>query len=730
MKTYLLIVCITLFAVQSPAQNNCVGSMAMTASPVQPVGGYAPGTTVDICITLTNYSQLSAVWLHGVGVNFGPGWDIATITSTPFPGCDGQGNWAWYNSCLSSASGLAFGPGFYYDSPAGSTSGTIDGIPGNNYGDNCQNNTWNFCFSIQTIQNTTSTIPLTGHVIVTGDGTSGTWANPGCDTEYLSFNSLLSGTSCAASFSYSIIPVAGVPLELMNTSTGIFPTYSWTLGDGNTSVAENPIHTYVTAGTYNLCLVINDSTGCSDSLCANVNVVTNYWNGTYPYFISGTIFYDVDSNGVKDAYETGLDNQFLSIQPMNATAISQASGNYGFPVNAGNYIVSIVPPAGWTMTTDSSLYQIHIDSFTGSLGGFDFGFIPDQLSADVSLNFHPGNSSCINTTQQYLDVENTGTTFSSGVISYLKHDSVNVIGTSPAPDSLNQSVYYWHYTHIAPFQNEQIFIEVDKPNTIGFSFYSVSYADVRDTSNNILISEIDTTNETVTCSFDPNAKYVSPVSEIMGQNYTLIGEQLTYTITFQNTGNAPAVNVVVVDTLPATLDFTSFHLVASSHDVAVVTSLNGIITFVFNGIYLPDSASNESGSHGFVVFNIEALSSISNNTLVQNTASIFFDQNAPVQTSTASTTFVLNLPTGISESTINDNEIFVYPNPTSGILTVNTSTSTSSDDLEIFDFTGKLISRQPLKTNNSIDFTHFTKGVYTVKILQNENVRVFKIVYQ
>ena len=48
--------------------------------------------------------------------------------------------------------------------------------------------------------------------------------------------------------------------------------YTWTLGDGNTANTENPTHTYLTEGTYNLKLITESNHGCLDSLLTTTRV--------------------------------------------------------------------------------------------------------------------------------------------------------------------------------------------------------------------------------------------------------------------------------------------------------------------------------------------------------------------------------------------------------------------------------------------------------------------------
>ncbi|MCS6935736.1 MAG: PKD domain-containing protein, partial [Chitinophagales bacterium] len=49
-------------------------------------------------------------------------------------------------------------------------------------------------------------------------------------------------------------------------------SYTWNFGDGNTSQAQNPSHTYASGGTYNVKLVLNYGNNCADSLTKPVTV--------------------------------------------------------------------------------------------------------------------------------------------------------------------------------------------------------------------------------------------------------------------------------------------------------------------------------------------------------------------------------------------------------------------------------------------------------------------------
>tara|TARA_B100000809_G_scaffold47690_1_gene42347 strand:+ start:1920 stop:3836 length:1917 start_codon:yes stop_codon:yes gene_type:complete len=57
---------------------------------------------------------------------------------------------------------------------------------------------------------------------------------------------------------------------IINSSTGSNLTYLWEFGDGNTSILQNPSHTYATAGPFYLCLTVDDGAGCVDQYCDSI----------------------------------------------------------------------------------------------------------------------------------------------------------------------------------------------------------------------------------------------------------------------------------------------------------------------------------------------------------------------------------------------------------------------------------------------------------------------------
>jgi len=137
-------------------------------------------------------------------------------------------------------------------------------------------------------------------------------------------------------------------------------------------------------------------------------------------------------------------------------------------------------------------------------------------------------------------------------------------------------------------------------------------------------------------SFDPNDKTVSPKG-ITENKYVKPGTQLDYVIRFQNTGTDTAYRVVVRDELPPELDLSTIVFGNSSHPYTIEVNGvgNPVFDFVFDSIYLVDSTTDLLNSMGFIKFKIDPLPGLSNGTVINNEAAIYFDFNPPIITNDA-----------------------------------------------------------------------------------------------
>jgi uncharacterized repeat protein (TIGR01451 family) len=221
-------------------------------------------------------------------------------------------------------------------------------------------------------------------------------------------------------------------------------------------------------------------------------------------------------------------------------------------------------------------------------------------------------------------------------------------------------------------------------------------------------------------SMDPNMKEVSPVNTIAPDE-----DWLTYTIHFQNMGNAPAIHIYVMDTLDNNVDESSIQILGSSH--RMLTEIKGnIARFNFPNINLIDSATNEPESKGWLQYKIKKNSNLALGTQIKNTASIYFDFNAPVVTNTVTNT--VEQPNAVKESREQMSDISVFPNPTNDVVYISYASNTSAE-VTLFNMNGAVCLQQQLTaTHQSISLSGLPSGVYFVSVAAGGNVVRKKVV--
>ena len=75
-----------------------------------------------------------------------------------------------------------------------------------------------------------------------------------------------------AGFTSNVTDLSVAFTDTSSDSDGTIVSRSWTFGDGGSSTAANPSHTYATAGTYTVTLTVTDNDGATDSASASVTV--------------------------------------------------------------------------------------------------------------------------------------------------------------------------------------------------------------------------------------------------------------------------------------------------------------------------------------------------------------------------------------------------------------------------------------------------------------------------
>lgn len=201
---------------------------------------------------------------------------------------------------------------------------------------------------------------------------------------------------CSASFTWTAI---GGNVQFNNTSTAVStPICSWTFGDASSMIGfGNMNHTYTFAGTYYVCLTINDTTNfCTNTFCDSVTVLAGC-NGLTAFATATDASICQVCDGTVSASVTGGTAPYSYSWSNGPTSISQSN------LCIGNYYLTVVDANGCSSSATANVS------------------CPFQCQAGIGYNVS-GNSANIyntsndttNSTFQWSFGDNTYSTLSYG----------------------------------------------------------------------------------------------------------------------------------------------------------------------------------------------------------------------------------------------------------------------------------------------------------------------------
>ena len=441
--------------------------------------------------------------------------------------------------------------------------------------------------------------------------------------------------------------------------------------------------------------------------CYDSTFVTILDNGLTCGTLKGKVFVDSDENCFALYSEAPIPAMVMEIQPGNHYTLSSSTGNYAINLPVGS---------GYVATQQTTAFDEHCT------GGTTFSIVSGGTTtrdqADTSLTgldaaigmgsgaARPGFQLGYGFDIANLTAANTGAL----TVTMVLDPVISFISASVTPTSVVGNTITWNLPNQNGFTQSHLTVQCQVPpdpfligDTLTSTILlSTATTDI-DPSNNSFSHDV-----IVTGSFDPNDKSVSPA------DFYLIGTDsiLTYTIRFQNTGTDTAFMVVVVDTLPPTVDPATFEMVAASHPYTLDMRGQGILRFMFPWILLPDSTTNEPLSHGFVSFRIKPRAPLLPGTTISNNADIYFDFNPPVRTNDA--VVVATLGTHVAEYP--SDVVYIFPNPTDGLIHVR-SGEAPFHSVDIHALDGRILLSWGIQGRTAqFDLATLVAGAYVVRM--------------
>lgn len=492
------------------------------------------------------------------------------------------------------------------------------------------------------------------------------------------------------------LPEGLVYLNTANTGITCYPNYPSWVGQEGIPEWWPP-----------LCNILN-------STCAILNPL-----------IAGEVFDDLNANGVHDGGEPLKNNVTIECIPGGYYGHTGNTGTYELAADIGTFTVTAIPPLYHVATTLPQSSTLTGIADLDTLDGFGIHTVPNitDLVVDISSSAPPVPG--FNRTFT-LTVSNVGTTAADADVEFGLDPAWSWIGSTPTALQFSNDTAHWSFTALAPGTSWTAQVTANLPPTtlmgLPLTYSLFAMPTVQDTTP---VDNWQALNEVVVGSFDPNDKQVSP--PFLTPEQVALGVELQYTIRFQNTGTYQASRVVITDTLSTDLRWNTMRLIASSHPVEWYITA-GVLHFVFDPIDLPDSTSDEPGSHGFVKFGMETQPGLPLSTTIGNIANIVFDFNAPVITEPA--VFTVEIPQGIAERATPALELF--PNPSIGKMTVMLDGEGHANTAYwILDASGrKVLAGRLTGSRTTLDLTSLAPGHYEVRVIGEQKVLTARFVKQ
>jgi len=176
--------------------------------------------------------------------------------------------------------------------------------------------------------------------------------NKGCSKTITKPNIINVITGVVPDFSSAVPAVCSTPvaIDFTNRSTGPGTlSYSWRFGDGGSSTATSPKHTYLNKGTYTVSLSVTSNQGCSDTIQKEVVIGGFKTDFVVPVICPGKDVKFIDSSAPAPVSS-------LWVFP-DGSSSTQKSPTFTFPTS-GSFPVKLVNNYG--SCTDSIVKQVSV----------------------------------------------------------------------------------------------------------------------------------------------------------------------------------------------------------------------------------------------------------------------------------------------------------------------------------------------------------------------------------
>ncbi len=444
-------------------------------------------------------------------------------------------------------------------------------------------------------------------------------------------------------------------------------------------------------------------------------------------------FLDSNNNGIKDSSEQNFPLGQFHYTKNNGTPHSIISpfGAYTIYDSNGSNLYNLsytIEPSYSTMYSISTSSYNNVSVIVGSgVVNYYFPITAVQNYTDVAATIIPLNAPRAGFVYKNLIVyTNLGSqTVASGTIAFNNSISTPITAISQTGTTPTATGFTYNYSNLLPFEVRSILVTMQVPPipAVALNQLITNSLSITPTQNDIvLLNNVNSSTQNVIASYDPNDKMEAHGEKIIYSTFAQ-NEYLHYTIRFENTGNASAINIAVKDVLDAKIDESSLQMVSASHNYSL-DRVNNELTWNFNNIQLPVSINNTDIGKGYISFKVKLKPGFALGDIIPNTANIYFDFNPAIITNTFNTEFVTTL--GIESNQTSD--FMVYPNPAQDFVQIKLQNNENINSIQISDVLGKVVKKvTSIEANQTtISTSDLTTGIYVIEVVTERNIKINK----
>lgn len=445
-------------------------------------------------------------------------------------------------------------------------------------------------------------------------------------------------------------------------------------------------------------------------------------------------FIDLNGNGTQETGEVNFPLGTFTYQLNNNgndIDVTSPFGEYTIyddnATNSYDLSFSVLPEyATYYSVTTSSYVNVSV-VIGGGLQVYNFPVTVTQPYTDVATYIIPLQQPRPGFTYKekvvYANLGNQ--TVASGTLTFTKDANVVITNNTQTGTVANASGFTYDYSSLLPFEVRFMDVTMQVPTipTVQLGQLLTNSVTITPLTGDIVPSNnSNSSSQVIIGSYDPNDKMESRGSQILHSSFTS-EDYLIYTIRFENTGTASAVNVRIEDMLDAKLDENSIRMLASSHEYTM-ERMDTNVKWFFDNIQLPVSVPDTQVGHGYVTFKIKPKPGYAIGDIIPNTANIYFDFNPAIVTNTFTTEFVAAL----AVETFTESNVSMYPNPAKNQVTISLdNTDEIIANINVIDVLGKQVIRlnKVNEITKLIDISSLNSGIYFIEI-ETQNKLVVK----